>query len=87
MERLALLLEECGEVQQIIGKILRHGYDSHHPENNLVNNRMLLEKELGDLQFAINLMVKKKDVDDVEMVEHTQEAWTKKKPYLHHQNI
>ena len=24
-ERLALLMEECGEVVQIIGKVLRHG--------------------------------------------------------------
>lgn len=26
LERLALLLEELGEAQQVIGKILRHGY-------------------------------------------------------------
>jgi hypothetical protein len=28
-ERLALLAEECGEVVQVIGKILRHGYESY----------------------------------------------------------
>ena len=27
-ERLALLLEELGEAQQAIGKILRHGYEN-----------------------------------------------------------
>lgn len=32
-ERLAMLSEECGEVIQIIGKILRHGYDSYHPDD------------------------------------------------------
>ena len=32
LERLALLLEELGEAQQVIGKILRHGYDSRHPD-------------------------------------------------------
>ena len=32
-ERLALLLEELGEAQQAIGKILRHGYASTHPAN------------------------------------------------------
>lgn len=31
-ERLALLSEEMGEVQQAIGKILRHGYESIHPD-------------------------------------------------------
>ncbi len=30
-ERLALLLEELGEAQQAIGKILRHGYESMSP--------------------------------------------------------
>lgn len=30
-ERLAYLMEECGEVVQIIGKILRHGYESRDP--------------------------------------------------------
>jgi hypothetical protein len=44
-ERLSLLLEECGEVLQIIGKIQRHGYGS--------SNRSLLEKELGHIMHAI----------------------------------
>lgn len=30
-ERLAYLLEELGEAQQAIGKILRHGYESRDP--------------------------------------------------------
>lgn len=30
-ERLAYLMEECGEVIQIIGKIMRHGYESRDP--------------------------------------------------------
>lgn len=30
-ERLAYLSEECAEVIQIIGKILRHGYESRDP--------------------------------------------------------
>lgn len=30
-ERLAYLAEECGEAIQIIGKILRHGYESRDP--------------------------------------------------------
>jgi hypothetical protein len=52
-ERLALLLEELGEAQQVIGKILRHGYESHHPENPDDSNRALLEGELGDVMAAI----------------------------------
>lgn len=30
-ECLAILIEECAEVQQIACKILRHGYDSCNP--------------------------------------------------------
>jgi hypothetical protein len=33
-ERLAMLAEEAGEIVQIIGKILRHGYESYHPEDS-----------------------------------------------------
>lgn len=33
LERLAYLAEECGEVQQIIGKIIRHGYESYSPND------------------------------------------------------
>lgn len=55
VERLALLMEEAAEVQQIIGKILRHGYESYHPDNVNVSNRQLLEKEVGDLLAAISI--------------------------------
>lgn len=32
-ERLAMLAEECGEVIQVVGKILRHGFESYHPND------------------------------------------------------
>lgn len=48
-ERLAMLIEEAGEVIQIGCKILRHGYDSYHPNNPSVSNRNLLDEELTDL--------------------------------------
>lgn len=56
-ERLSLLLEEAGEVQQIIGKIQRHGYASWNPElppEERISNMELLEKEIGHLKFAID---------------------------------
>lgn len=34
-ERLSLLMEECGEVVQIIGKIFRHGYERYPPLTTL----------------------------------------------------
>lgn len=42
LERLAILMEECAEVQHIIGKIIRHGYESFNPfDDNKTPNRKL----------------------------------------------
>jgi NTP pyrophosphatase (non-canonical NTP hydrolase) len=54
LEALALVAEECGEVIQVIGKILRHGLYSCHP-NGGRDNQALLEDELGDLHAALHL--------------------------------
>jgi NTP pyrophosphatase (non-canonical NTP hydrolase) len=57
-ERLAFLLEELGEAQHAIGKVLRHGYASTNPnEINFPSNRERLEDELGDILAAIRLLV------------------------------
>ena len=64
LERLAILAEECAEVQQIVSKIIRHGFDSYNPyDENKTSNRELLEKELGDLLFAMNLCVDNEDIN------------------------
>lgn len=55
-ERLAMLAEECGEIVQVVGKILRHGYQSHHPDDPETTNLSLLRKELGDLFAVLDLM-------------------------------
>lgn len=83
-ERLALLLEEMGEAQQIIGKILRHGLDSYHPDSGAVN-RNLLEKELGDVLAAIDLIVEARDIDAGQVDGHRQAKHVKVRRYLHHQ--
>lgn len=58
LERLAVLVEECGESLQCIGKILRHGYDSTHP-NGGPTNRDMLERELADVTVAAELLYTK----------------------------
>lgn len=55
LEALALLSEECGEVVQIIGKILRHGLDSWHPTTEKVN-RDELAKECSDVLCCIKIL-------------------------------
>jgi NTP pyrophosphatase (non-canonical NTP hydrolase) len=60
-ERLALLIEECGEAIQVVGKILRHGYESTHP-NGGPTNRELLETELGHVHFAVVMLAENGDI-------------------------
>lgn len=54
---LTCLSEECAEIQQLVGKSLRFGLDSHHPQDeNQVQNHIKLVQELNDL-FAIVQML------------------------------
>jgi NTP pyrophosphatase (non-canonical NTP hydrolase) len=85
-ERLAILAEECAEVIQVVGKILRHGLESTNPLfSNAPTNRQLLAKELGDLSYATDMVKHAGDVDS----EAVTDAWLEKvgkiHRYLHHQ--
>ncbi len=86
VERLALLAEECGEVIQVIGKILRHGYESYHPEGN-TSNRELLALEVSDVMAALVLMqeLDPPDIEPDEIEASTREKAQQLKKYLHHQ--
>lgn len=84
-ERLILLMEECAEVQQVIGKILRHGYESYHPDTPEVTNRMLLERELGDVGCALTMMMSSGDVDAFKITEAATSKTERVKQYLHFQ--
>ena len=66
LERLAILSEELGEVQKVIGKILRFGYESYNPEKpHEPDNRGKLEIELGDLRCIMKLMYREEDIDEM----------------------
>lgn len=85
-ERLAILLEELGEAQQAIGKILRHGYESYNPVINTGRtNRRELEKECGDVYAAILMLTGAKDINFAGVLMDAKEKAEKIKPYLHHQ--
>lgn len=94
-ERLAILAEECAEVIQIVGKILRHGYESHNPslpEMKQKPNRAILEKELGDLLWIICKMDDATDINfQIPRTNASLNMWLRRKEesarkYLHHQN-
>lgn len=56
-ERLAILAEEMGEAIQVIGKVLRHGYESFNPDSlDPRTNRQLLLHELTDVEAAITMI-------------------------------
>jgi NTP pyrophosphatase (non-canonical NTP hydrolase) len=61
IERLAILAEECGEVVQAVGKVLRHGWESQSPYGGKPN-RVSLERELGNVRAIVNLMLDSGDV-------------------------
>ena len=93
LERLAVLLEELGEAQQAIGKILRHGYDTYNPllepdsdGNPVTCNREDLEKELGDILCAIDLMNAARDIRRGVIELRADQKREKISGWLHHQH-
>ena len=86
IERLAKLTEECGEISQMVGKVLVHGWESTHPRKpEDGTNRERLEKELGGLLCVMNLMCQRGDLS----YDKIYDAETAKRKvigkYLHHQ--
>lgn len=88
IELLAMLAEEAGEIIQEVGKILRHGYDSYHPNDTSQQpNRITLVREIIDLMAVVMLME-----DDLEGCLDTpgsllDEAIIRKLKYTHHQKM
>lgn len=62
IERLSCLIEECGEVIQVVGKIQRHGFEHRHPKYGNRPNRENLTAEIADLLIAIERMIDNGDV-------------------------
>lgn len=86
-ERLALLAEECGEVVQAVGKILRHGYRSHHPQFRDCDNRETLEEEIGDLTAAVRLLSDAGDIVGENVVQHAESKLERVEEFLHHAKV
>lgn len=62
--RLAKLTEECGEVSQMVGKTLVHGWNNFHPRKpEEGTNRERLEKEIGGLLAVVTIMATAGDID------------------------
>lgn len=88
IERLALLAEELGECQHIIGKILRHGLNSTNPTtSDGMTNRDMLERELGDVKAAVHLLVENSDISIALIDHYSAEKLNRVGRYLHHQGV
>lgn len=86
-ELLDMLSEECGEVIQAIGKIKRHGYESHHPKSTAsMTNRRELMKELGDVAGLIMMLQDMGELDPTYIQEAAARALICKPKYMHHLN-
>lgn len=87
LERLAILSEELGEAQQIIGKIIRHGYDSYYPNDpEKITNRQLLKDELRDIRVIVKALEHFKDIEEISL-EDCQSCLERKQKYMHYNNI
>lgn len=92
IERLGLLAEECAEVIQVIGKILRHGFDSSSPVKHPLGqdtNRVILQRELEDVELAKELMLFAGDYNglDWERSKYSHAKRQRLNTYLHHNHI
>ena len=85
-ERLAMLAEECADAIQVIGKILRHGYDSHHPNEPNVTNRQLLVAELRDVNAVLGAMGRAELSNANLNGGCLVETWARKLRFTHHQD-
>lgn len=83
-ERLAILAEECGEIILAIGKILRHGYESYHPDGG-ESNRSQLEIECGHVRAAMIMLCDRGDLEKDHIHEWADIKSRTIKQWLHHQ--
>lgn len=85
LELLAMLAEECGEVIQIVGKIIRHGFESNWKDNP--TNRLLLEKELADVELIVEMMKEQGTINEVRMTEHIKEKITRINQFMYYNEV
>lgn len=60
----AKLLEESGEVQQVLGKLIAIGGRTEHWSGDL---GLMLEEELGDLAAAMAFVIKYNPIDPIKV--------------------
>lgn len=86
LERLAIVVEESAEVIHAAMKVVRHGYDSHHPDQpGRGNNRDMLTDEIGHAHFAAMLLHEAGDISAKAATRAIERKERSIRKYLHHQ--
>lgn len=85
-EALALLAEECGELVQVIGKILRHGFDSRHPDTGRPNYE-LFAREVGDVMASLRIAEVQRLLSWGEVIRARDHKLMRVQQYLHHAKV
>lgn len=85
IERLAILGEECGEVQQMVGKSIRFGTDTIRASRGTTNAHQLAV-ELADIFIAVMLMIEAEDIkiSDIEQAIQAKLTRMDQKPLFQH---
>jgi NTP pyrophosphatase (non-canonical NTP hydrolase) len=84
-EAIALCAEECGEAVQAAMKILRHGLECYDPgATHTRNNRQDLERELGQVLAAIEVLKANGIVFADGLAEAKKDKLAHVGNYLHH---
>lgn len=84
-ELLAKLAEECGEVVQIVGKILCHGYESYNPfDEDKTTNRELLEAEAAHVEVVIAMLAVSGAINDKNLAAQRDAKLERIGKYLHY---
>ena len=87
-EAIALVAEECGESVQAAMKILRHGMESYDPASTHGrNNRQDLERELGQVLAAIDILIEQRIVFVEGLRDARREKLQSVAHYLHHAKV
>jgi len=86
LEALALIAEECAESIAIIGKALRFGLTSSHPDSYAMN-RSEIARELGQVRASIEIACQLGVLYSSDVMRGADEKWKKVGEYLHHIEI
>lgn len=71
-------------LEQCIGKILRHGYEGHNPKTPAILNRIELERELGDIFAAVDIMISAEDLFSGNIGDYRARKAENVWKYMHH---